>query len=97
MKTKLVKQDIELKTQADCYRALLDGYSLMRLKDLRATVKLIHGKLYNTYLKNTDGDWAFDKPSHWEVYKEEKVEWYDKIPEQGILCWLQNLKIVLLK
>jgi len=92
MKTKLVKQDIELKTQADCYRALLDGYCLMRFENIAATVKLIDGMLHDVRLESKDTCWSFDKPAHWEVYKEEKVEWYDNIPEQGILCWVTKSK-----
>jgi hypothetical protein len=62
-----------MKTQAECYEALLRGEKL-------ATVSWIDGSyvhLVDGFLKNKDGgraDWDFGYPSDWELYPEPKKE-----------------------
>jgi hypothetical protein len=32
--------------------------------------------------------YSFKDPQNWEAYEEKHVEWFEDIPEQGVLCWV---------
>ena len=51
--------------------------------------------LFNSYgeFLNLDLSWGFDFPEDWSigfVQTKPKPKWYDNIPEQGILCWVND-------
>lgn len=31
-----------------------------------------------------------NKPEKWKAYRKEKLDWFDNIPEQGVLCWVYD-------
>lgn len=47
---------------------------------------------YDPYgMKIMEDSWYFDKPMDWTIaVPKVKSNWYDNIPEQGILCWVDD-------
>lgn len=86
---KEVKVDIKLKTQADCYKALLDGY-ILRAED-SMWAKLVDGKQVNDMNHGYVALYTFDTPEQWNVFEEVTEQWFDNIPESGILCKVRDL------
>lgn len=81
------RTDIKLKTQADCYKALLDGYILKHNDDL---IKLVDGYLYDIKAGCED-IWSFTEPTDWTVYEEVQTPWYETATFP-ILCWATKEK-----
>ena len=44
--------------------------------------------LYGTIL--AENSWYFAKPSDWTIAVPKVPNWYDNIPEQGVLCWCKE-------
>lgn len=63
-----------MKTTQECWQALIDGEKLQYWSG--ETTCLVDGKVI--------GGWCFDSPQDWSIYK--APEWYDNIPEGGVLC-----------
>jgi len=74
------------KTTADIYKALLEGKKITShyLSTSSFYVYLKNGALVND--ADCDVTWGFSSPESWQEYVE--PQWYDNIPEQGILCWV---------
>lgn len=91
MKTKLIKQDITVRTDEDIIRALLDGY-VLKTEGRENILRLAHGEFiwteYNSPRKHTFRLGSAEAYAY-IVYKEEPVPWYEAIPEHGILCWVE--------
>lgn len=88
MKTKLVKQDIKISNDVEAIKLLLEGYVIQWDED-KEILRLVNGSF-----KWTDGAYMELSDVGWEgytVYEEEKVEWYEDIPEKGVLCWVSDV------
>jgi hypothetical protein len=84
-----------MKSTAECYKALLDGERLI-CKDEFTTSKPIriadNGQVIIEDTKRFHKIIypAFEHPEKWEIYEEPK--WYENIPEDGVLCWVSDIK-----
>jgi|688.fasta_scaffold1929423_1 hypothetical protein len=87
MKTKLIRCDgIVLNTQVDCFNALIAGFVLKRKNSDDLTCKIVDG-----FIKSSnDLSFVFNDPVNWEAFEEKQVEWFEDIPEQGVLCWVDD-------
>jgi hypothetical protein len=75
-----------MRSQREIYQSLLDGNMLISFSGDKRTIDVVTG-----FLVDETGRKAisyFDKPDSWSEYSEYKEpQWYDKIPEDGIICW----------
>lgn len=84
------KLDVKLKSVADMFTHLLEGRVLVSEvtnaeMEIRDNVFYLKGRPTDSsnFLRLSD-----DIADFYEVYEE--VEWYEDIPEGGILCWVSN-------
>lgn len=84
-----LKEVKTLTTQEDCWKALSEGKQL-RNKYSSNIYGLVGGRL-ELIIRNSNAPHvetiSFHSSYGWEIYEEPK-EWYENIPEQGILCWV---------
>jgi hypothetical protein len=91
---KLIERtDIKLETPADCYKALLDGFTLKFHDEFGSFVKLVDGNQVSDISPNL---YTFNTPSAYKVYEEKELEWHDELPtEKGelpvVLCWVGSV------
>lgn len=79
----LVPTYLVIKSKADCYQALLDGYTLV---NETMWAKLVDGDL----VTDIDADYTFCNPTEWSVFEEIDNKWFYNIPESGIICWVSD-------
>lgn len=95
----LIKDSLEIKelqTEADIIQALLDGETLIDIKEnkyfLNKKELMFYFKNHNEQkserLEMSAKDILLYKP---KIYKEAvEIPWYENIPEQGKLCWVSH-------
>lgn len=93
-KVKLVEvTEVILESQADCLKALLDGYVLLD-HFVGNSYKLIDGKVLDL-VSRKPANTTFGLPQQYKVFKEEEAKWYDELPEVKselplVICWVGN-------
>lgn len=83
------RTDIVLRTQADCWKALMDGLVLELSGDTR--LKLVDGFIFNIDEEGFDPSWYFEYPSEWKVMEEQQIPWYETVTFP-LLCWATKEK-----
>lgn len=72
-----------MKTQADCYRALLDGKTLYAVFGAATFVSLVDG---NQATSTRTLAFSFDTPTDWYI----KQEWYEDESNFPIICYIKD-------
>jgi len=83
------RPDVKLETQADCWKALMDGLVLGISEGTK--VKLVNGFISNIGCDEVDSCWYFDRPSAWKAYEEQQIPWYETVTFP-LLCWATKEK-----
>lgn len=90
----LVEEFTDFRTQQEIYKHLANGGYVSNLEGERFLVGFnTEGILrrYDLYGVNLGEDnWYFSKPSDWTIAVPKVPNWYDNIPEQGVLCWCKG-------
>lgn len=86
---------MEFKNQEEMWRHLLSGGCIRGRSDgQNCYIKFHNGRLSKFKITNDsyicNAMFCFSRPSEWIEYI--KKEWYEKIPEQGVLCWVNKEK-----
>jgi hypothetical protein len=77
-----------MESQREIYQALIDGKTLVDNSGTTKRIDVVTGFLIDSQGDKTEE--SFYIPENWSEYKE--PQWYDKIPEEGILCWVDSLE-----
>lgn len=84
------RTDVKLETQADCWKALMDGLVLFNTFNF-TRVKLVDGFIFDIEGQEPDADWSFSGPLAWGVYQEVETPWYETVTFP-LLCWATKEK-----
>lgn len=82
------RPEISLETQADCWKALLDGL-VLGIDETK--LKLVDGYIFNILKDRKDDNWAFCHPTDWKAYEEQQIPWYETVTFP-LLCWATKEK-----
>lgn len=82
------RTDIVLRTQADCWKALMDGL-VLGIDETK--LKLVCGFIFNITKNIKDDDWVFCEPKDWKAYEEQQIPWYETVTFP-LLCWATKEK-----
>lgn len=87
----LVEEFKYFRTQQEIFKYLTSGGYVANLTGehflvgFNAEGSLCRYDLYGVNLGKYS--WYFDYPDAWTIGSTKSIEWYDNIPEQGVLCW----------
>lgn len=74
------------KNQKEMIKALLDGKTIINESGNKYVLNDEGMILHTTYTPN------FNRYDNWQEYK--APQWFDNIPEKGVLCWVNDLSVV---
>ena len=90
----LVEEFTHFRTQQEIFKYLANGWYISNLVGERFLVGfnaegiLCRYDVYGTQLE--EDSWYFASPNAWTIAVPKASEWYDNIPEQGVLCWCDS-------
>jgi hypothetical protein len=77
-----------MRSQREVYQSLLDGKTLISNSGEKRRIDFSTGILVNE--KGNKAISFFNNPNSWSEYKEQ--QWYENIPSEGVLCWVDDDK-----
>ena len=87
----LVQEFTHFSTHQEIYKYLVNGGYVTQSKDCSFLIGFnTEGVMYKFDLFGvtlSKESWRFDIPHNWTIAVPKASEWYDNIPEQGVLCW----------